>query len=373
MKLTADRDVLAGAVSWAARALPQRPVVPIVAGMRIEAGDGHLTVAAFDYDTSATAQVNVDIGEPGIAVVPGRLLVEIVKSLPAKPVTLTADGGRLTVECGTARFTLVLLPAQEYPSLPEMPPPAGTIGAAAFAEAVTQVSPAAGRDDTFPVLTGIRVEVNAEAITLVATDRYRLAWRPVTWSPHTTEISTALTVPAANLAAAAKTMGAEREVTIGLEMDDGGGTPGILGLQAGALTLTTRLLGREYPNWGALIPGAPVAVAVVDAEPFAAAVRRAALVTIRNIPVRLVFTPGRVRVEAGTSGEDEAADVVDADFTGDDLMIAFHPGYLLDGVTACGTERVHVAFTSAARPAVISGEPDTSGYRYVIMPVRGTG
>ena len=180
MKLQVERDPLAEAVAWTARALPARPTAPVLAGMRLQAGS-ELTLSTFDYEVSAQSTIPVQADEPGTVLVSGRLLAEIVRSLPARPVDLTTDGTRTTVKCGSATFTLMLLPTEEYPTLPGMPETTGTIGADTFASAISQVAIAAGRDDTLPALTGIRMEINEDTLTLVATDRYRLAVREL---PH---------------------------------------------------------------------------------------------------------------------------------------------------------------------------------------------
>ena len=139
MKLQVERDPLAEAVAWTARALPARPTAPVLAGMRLQA-DSELTLSTFDYEVSAQATIPVQADEPGTVLVSGRLLAEIVRSLPAKPVDLTTDGTRTTVKCGSATFTLMLLPAEEYPTLPDMPETTGTVGADIFASAISQVA-----------------------------------------------------------------------------------------------------------------------------------------------------------------------------------------------------------------------------------------
>ena len=147
MKFRVEHDALADVVAWVARALPSRPVVPVLAGLRLEAGDG-LTLSCFDYDLAATARVAADVAEPGTALVPGRLLAEITRSLPAQPAEFTADGDVVSLTCGSAEFALVSLPLADYPELPQTPPVAGTIDGGELAAAVAQVLPAASRDDT---------------------------------------------------------------------------------------------------------------------------------------------------------------------------------------------------------------------------------
>jgi len=198
MKFRVERDVFAEAVAWAARSLPPRPPVPVLAGLLLEVGaDTGLALSSFDYEVSAHAQVDVSVAEPGKTLVSGRLLAEISRSLPAQPVDVAVEGARVVVSCGTARFTLPTLPVDDYPTLPEMPAVAGTIGADVFAAAVSQVAVAAGRDDTLPVLTGVRIEIEGDRVTLAATDRYRLAVRELRWQPEQTGMSAVALVPAA--------------------------------------------------------------------------------------------------------------------------------------------------------------------------------
>ena len=215
MKLQVERDQLAEAVAWTARALPTRPTAPVLAGMRLHAG-AELTLSTFDYEVSAQATVPVITDEEGTVLVSGRLLAEIVRSLPARPVELVTDGTRATLKCGSATFTLVLLPEEEYPTLPEMPPLAGSVGSDALATAIGQVAIAAGRDDTLPALTGIRIEIAGDTLTLVATDRYRLAVRELRWNPARPDLSTAVLVPARVLGDTARALTAGAEVAISL-------------------------------------------------------------------------------------------------------------------------------------------------------------
>src|SRR6201984_1472880 len=215
VKLQVERDHLAEAVAWTARALPARPTAPVLAGMRLHAG-AELTLSTFDYEVSAQATVPVITDEEGAVLVSGRLLAEIVRSLPAKPVDLTTDGTRATLKCGSATFTLVLLPEEEYPTLPEMPPLTGSVGSDALASAIAQVAIAAGRDDTLPALTGIRIEISDDTLTLVATDRYRLAVRELRWNPAQPDLGTAILVPARVLGETARALTSGAEVAISL-------------------------------------------------------------------------------------------------------------------------------------------------------------
>src|SRR5215813_4111323 len=183
MKFRVERDALADAVAWTAKSLPSRPSVPVLAGVMLRVTDGRLQVSGFDYEVSSQVTIDVQADADGAALVSGRLLAEITKALPAKPVDIAAVGAHLELVCGSARFTLPTMPVEDYPTLPEMPSSAGTVDAAGFAAAVAHVAVAAGRDDTLPLLTGVRVELEGDTMTLLATDRYRLAIKELTWHP----------------------------------------------------------------------------------------------------------------------------------------------------------------------------------------------
>ena len=373
MKLQVERDPLAEAVAWTARALPARPTAPVLAGMRLQAGS-ELTLSTFDYEVSAQSTIPVQADEPGTVLVSGRLLAEIVRSLPARPVDLTTDGTRTTVKCGSATFTLMLLPTEEYPTLPGMPETTGTIGADTFASAISQVAIAAGRDDTLPALTGIRMEINEDTLTLVATDRYRLAVRELRWTPVAPGLNTAVLVPARVLSDTARALTSGAEVAVALATGEGGMGDGIIGFEGSGRRTTTRLLSGEYPRYQTLLPSEFSSVAELPAAPFADAVKRVALVAERNTPVRLTFASSEVLLEAGAGDEAQASEAIQASYDGDEMQIAFNPQYLLDGIGAVDSDTVRISFTTPTRPAVITGKGEAHpDYRYVIMPIRSAG
>jgi len=381
VKIQVDRDILADAVAWTARALPARPTIPVLAGMRLHAGND-LTLSSFDYDVSAQASIPVMAEEEGSALVSGRLLAEISRSLPARPVQIASEGGKAVLSCGSATFTLLTMPEEEYPALPEMPPAAGSVGSDAFASAVSQSATAAGRDDTLPALTGVRIEIEGDTLTLISTDRYRLAVRELRWSPARPDLSAAVLVPARALAETARSLTSGAEVSIALALpgeggaDSGAGGDGMIGFEGGGRQTTTRLLGGEFPRYQALLPGYATATAEMSTPVLIEAVKRVALVAERNTAVRLAFTPGQLVLEAGTGEEAQAVEVLEASYEGDDLAIAFNPQYLLDGLTAIDSDTARMSFTEPGKPALITGKPAPDGqpdYRYLLMPIRPGG
>ncbi|MCH1865692.1 DNA polymerase III subunit beta [Nocardioides sp. CFH 31398] len=385
MKFRVERDVLADAVAWAARSLPVRPSVPVLAGLLIEAGDDGLLLSTFDYETSARASLDADVSDAGTALVSGRLLADICRSLPAKPVEMVLDGARVQLTCGSARFSLQTMPVEDYPSLPSMPSATGTVASDVFAHAVAQAVTAAGRDDMLPVLTGVRVEIEGTSIALLATDRFRLAQRELGWDPHSPDESAAALVPAKVLGDTAKSLTVGSEVTIALAT--GGTGEGIIGFEGtgpgGVRRTTTRLLDGEFPKVRSLFPSEHLTTARVDKAELVESVKRVALVAERNTAVQLAFGDGVLTLDAGSGDEAQASESIQADVDGEPLTTGFNPQFLLDGLTAIDEPVVELAFTQASKPVVMSGVPrdgaDANGtaasaapsdFRYLLMPRR---
>ncbi len=374
MKIRVERDTLADAVAWAARTLPARPSLPVLAGLVLTADSQGLTLSSFDYEVSARVMINADVEIPGTTLVSGRLLADIARSLPGAPVTLVSEGTRIVITCGRSSFTLPTLPVEDYPQLPAMPSSSGEINAAVFAEAVAQVAIAAGKDDTLPTLTGIRMEIEGQSITLAATDRYRLAVRNFTWTPTSSSISTNALIPARTLAETAKALANGQGVTLALAAAG----EGLIGFEGSGRRTTTRLLDGEFPKYRTLLPSESAGVATIEVAALTDAVKRVALVAERNTPVRLSFEGSEVILRAGAGEDAQANEAVESLLDGDDIEIAFNPTYLLDGLAALDAPFARMSFTQSTRPAVLTGAADPTSelrddYRYLLMPVRLTG
>jgi DNA polymerase-3 subunit beta len=382
VKLTIEPGALAAAVKFAARELPARAAHPILGGLKITASaDGTLEVSAFDYETSACARIGADVGEPGTVLALGRLLAEITARLPRQSAELATDEHALTVACGSTRYRLHLLPLAEYPALPELPPAAGYANAGEFAAAVAQVTVAASHDDTLPVLTAVQVTFGADAMTMVATDRYRAAFARLPWQATANgPLPAPVLVPATAISAAACAADSGPVSIHVVTAPDG--VPVLAGFGSGGQVLTTLLLSGEYPSMAAKIPGEFAATAVIATAELADAVRRLAIVAPRDMPVTLAFTPGQVELTAGSDSDADGREVIGCDLDGAPVTIGFHPRRLLDAVTAAGAPRARIAVTTPTRAALITpadGEDDSGGrdqneagpaYRHVLMPIR---
>jgi DNA polymerase-3 subunit beta len=376
VKIRVERDVLAEAVAWVARSLPARPPAPVLAGLLLKAEDGAVSFSSFDYEVSARVSVEAEVDEDGTVLVSGRLLADICRALPNRPVEISTDGVRATVVCGSSRFTLHTLPVEEYPALPQMPTATGTVPGEVFASAAAQVAIAAGRDDTLPVLTGVRIEIEGDTVTLASTDRYRFAVREFLWKPENPDASAVALVPAKTLLDTAKALTSGDTVTLALSGSGAG--EGLIGFEGAGRRTTTRLLEGDLPKYRTLFPTEFNSVAVIETAPFVEAVKRVALVAERNTPVRLSFEQGVLILEAGSSDDAQAVERVDAQLEGDDISIAFNPTFLLDGLSAIDSPVAQLSFTTSTKPALLSGRPAVDAeadeaYKYLIMPVRLSG
>lgn len=377
MKFRVDRDQFADAVAWAGRTVPTRPALPMLSGLRLECVDGSepaLSIASYDYEVSGRVEVVADVSEPGVALVNGRLLVDIARSLPPQPVDIEIDGTRLRVRSGRAAFELPTLPVEEYPPLPTMPESSGSVPGTVLAGAVAQVAVAAGRDDALPFLTGVRVEVDGEQVTLAATDRYRLAVRTFSWTPTVADFTAAALVPARTLADTAKALAHADEVHLAFGAATAG--EGLLGIEGSERRTTTRLLEGDFPKYRSLLPSESPTVARVETAALAEAVKRVALVAERSSAVKMIFDGQELVLEAGTGDDAIGVDALECSVSGEQLdRIAFNPGYLLEGLAAISKPVTNMAFTSPNKPAVLTGatsfDADASDdYLYLLMPVR---
>ncbi len=385
MKFRVERDVLTDAVAWTARSLPVRPSVPVLAGLLIEtddSGDG-LVLSTFDYETSARASIPASVQDEGKALVSGRLLADICRSLPNKPIDMSLDGAKVTLRCGSATFTLQTMPVEEYPALPDMPAATGTVSSEVFAQSVSQAVTAAGRDDMLPVLTGVRIEIEGDQISLLATDRFRLSLRELNWDPGSTDAEANALVPARVLADTAKSLTSGSTVTIALSRAESGtgSGEGIIGFEGevngGYRRTTTRLLDGEFPRVRTLFPTDHATTARIDRQELVDAVKRVSLVAERNTAVQLKFDDNGLTLDAGHGDEALATELIEADVQGEGIVTGFNPQFLLDGLTAIEAPVVELAFTQPSKPAVITGVSDRSdsadkdtSFRYLLMPRR---
>ena len=383
MKIRVERDALADAVAWVARSLPNRPTAPILAGLLMNASGDEVTLSSFDSTTSAQVTMPAEVTDEGTVLVSGRLLNEIARSLPNKPVEMVADHTQVELTCGSARFSLQTLPVDEYPTLPEMPTQTGLVDASVFEKSVSQVVIAAGRDELLNVFTGVRVEINGDRLSLLATDRYRMALKELTWQPSSPDIEGAVLVPGRVLADTAKSLTSGKTVTVSLSTteSEGEGLVGFTGEGAkGRREATTRLLNQAFPKVRHLMDVVGTVTVRVPTADLLAAVKRVSLVAERNTPLRMLIEDDHIALEAATGDQAHASEAIEAqvDVVGEEKSIeaaGFNPHYLLDALGALDAPYAHFSFTAPGKPCLITGLATIDGdqlfdYRHVIMLMR---
>lgn len=376
MKFQVNRDVFSEAVSFAVKLLPQRTTQPILSGVLLDARDGVLTLSSFDYEVSSRTEIAAEVTEDGTALVSGRLLADIASRLPSAPVEFTTDAGKILVRGGSARFTLLSMPVEEYPSLPEITGQTGVLPAEDFSSAVAQVVVAASRDDVSPVMTGVQLEVNDTSVSLVATDRYRVAVRDVDWDSGSTSAEGARAlVPARTLAEVGKTFG--HSGTLGVTIVDSDDRQ-LIAFTANKKTVTSLLIKGNFPPVKRLFPSAVENYAVVSTADLVEATRRVSLVLEREAALRFTFSIDGLTLEALGSESAQASETIDSHLVGDDVVVSIKPSFLLDGVAGVHSEFTRLSFTKTENPnkpgpvlitsqsSKESGEGDN--YKYLLQP-----
>ncbi|MCU1414807.1 MAG: polymerase subunit beta [Microbacteriaceae bacterium] len=377
MKFQVNRDVFSEAVSFAVKLLPQRTTLPILSGVLIETTDAGLTLSSFDYEVSAQTEITAEVEEQGKILVSGRLLADIASRLPSAPVHFSTEDGRISVTCGSANFTLLSMPVEEYPTLPQISSQSGVLPAEAFSNAVAQVAVAASRDDVTPVITGVQLEVSENSLTLVATDRYRVAVREIEWDSGdnpSTETVTAL-VPARTLQEIGKTFGHSGNISVAITNTD---DRELIAFSADRKTVTSLLIKGNFPPVRRLFPETVDNYAVINTAELMEGVRRVSLVLEREAALRFTFTIDGVTLEAIGSEQAQASETIDAHLNGADVVVSLKPAFLLDGLGAVHSEFVRISFTKTENPnkpgpVLITSQsskdqPGADNYKYLLQP-----
>jgi DNA polymerase-3 subunit beta len=377
VKFHVNRDVFSEAVSFAVKLLPQRTTQPILSGVLLEAVDGGLVLSSFDYEVSSRTEIAADVDETGTALVSGRLLAEIASRLPNAPVQFSTDDGKIVVSCGSARFTLLSMPVEEYPTLPQVEDRTGVLPAEDFAAAVAQVAVAASRDDVTPVITGVQLEVGDNTLSLVATDRYRVAVRDIDWDAGNTptpEGTTAL-IPARTLSEVGKTFQHAGTVAVSIVRSD---ERELIAFSADKRTVTSLLIKGNFPPVKRLFPEEVENYAVLNTGELIEATRRVSLVLEREAALRFTFSIDGLTLEAAGSEQAQASETIDAHLHGEDTVVSLKPSFLLDGLGAVHSEFVRISFTKTENPnkpgpVLITSQsskdqPGADNYKYLLQP-----
>ncbi|MEK9578438.1 MAG: DNA polymerase III subunit beta [Aquiluna sp.] len=367
MKFQADREVLIYSISFDVRLLSPRPQLPQLSGVLIQAEAGTVTFSIFDYEVAAKVSVAAATETEGRVLVQARLLSEIVSKLPGDSVTLELQENRMLVTSGSSKFSLSAMSLAEYPTTPEAPKGSGKISAEEFSESVSQVSVAASREEVTPVLTAVMITVSSKEMSLVATDRFRVAVKTVPWQGAASDKEVLIPARVAN--EIAKTFSHENEVEIGFAE----GEKEMVGFSAGNKTVTTSTIKGKYPAVLGLFPAESPHFAVVSTQDLMNATKRVSLVVDRDKPVRYKFDSQEVSLESIGSDVADASEQVSSSLTGDEIVVSLKPQFLIDALSAISTDMVQLGFTvnptNPNKPGPVLITPvGQSDYRYLLQP-----
>ncbi|MGZ8630256.1 MAG: DNA polymerase III subunit beta [Actinomycetota bacterium] len=361
MKFRCDRDALSEGLQTVQRGVSSRPGIPALTGVLIEATvDGRITLTTTDLEVSARLATQAQVSGSGVALVPARLLGDTVKSLSDAPVDVETDQSQAHIQCAAYEGTLRLLPAEDFPGLQEPSGTKITAEAGAFAEAVHQVARGASRDEARPVLTGVLIEVSREGVVMVATDSYRLAVRELV---ATADGEGKAIVPERALSEAGRAAAADEKTSLEIFVDESQ-----VAFRIGELTLTSRLIEGEFPNYRQLLPETHESRLTISRQQLLDAVNRVGLLARDSTPVRLEFNALGVKISSSSPDLGQAVETVEARYEGDDLTVAFNPQYLADGLRAANGESVRLDVRDGLKPGVVRGDGDE--FTYLVMPVR---
>jgi DNA polymerase III subunit beta len=365
MKVSASRDALVSRLQIAGRAVSTRTAVPSLGGILVEAGETGLTLRATDMEIGLVLDVDAKVESPGSVLLPGRLLVDVVRNLPAGDVTLALRPEQRDVEltAGTARFHLRTLPPEDFPRLPQFEGEPIKLPADALADTVDRVALAASRDEVRPILTGVLVTAEERTLTMVATDSYRLSVKHTELeSPVASELEA--NVPARALRELSRVIASEgpNEVEIAMPRNQAI-------FRAAGVTLSSRLIEGQFPSWRQLIPESFEHEVRLPREEFLEITRRISQLAQRNAPLRLAFAEGELTVAAETPDVGDASEAMPAPYSGEPLEIAFNPQFLIDGADSVGSEEVALQLSSPLRPGLLR-PVDGDDFSYLVMPIR---
>jgi DNA polymerase III subunit beta len=361
VKFRCERDVLVEALATAQRATSSRATLPVLSGLRLALSGDVLRLTGSDLDLTITTEIKVSGEDDGVAVLPAKIAVDIVRSLEGGAVELAIDGDAARIKAGRSNFRLRTIPADEFPNLVE---PAGEqviLTAADLADGLRQVVKAASRDESRLVLTGVLLAAEGQGLRMASTDSYRLAVRDL---PGTTALKEGQTVlvPSKALDELARVLMDDTDVTLVLGERDAS-------FQVGNFRLTTRLIEGEFPNYRNLIPVSQPNRLVIDRHALLEAVRRVRLMARENTPVRLCMSDGQLELRAATQDVGEASEMLDASYDGTELTVAFNPEYLVDGLEVTPGDEVSLETVDHLKPALLRPVGDQD-FLYLLMPVR---
>ncbi|GAA5229228.1 DNA polymerase III subunit beta [Arthrobacter cryoconiti] len=356
MKFTIPADALADAAMYVSKSISQRPPNPILSGILIDAVESTLRLSGFDFEKSSRATVSAIVDEPGHVLLSARMFTDIARKFKSKTLTVEVDGTRANITVGSAKYTMTAMPYADFPALPQLPEPAGTLDAEQFTAAISEVAGAASTDPSIAMLMCVELTAENGELFLRATDRYRLAEASLPWSGDDFHAI----IPAPWLSDVAKNIAGETQLLISDTM---------VGVRSGNRATTSLITGGDYPKIRSLFPDQIPITVTVDRAELLDIVGRVSLVAERNTPVRLTITDGQIIVDAGTGENAQGHEVLAAELDGDPITVAYNPGYLQWTLNTMPGNTVQLGFVTSPKPTLFT-PPGSDNPKHLLMPVR---
>jgi DNA polymerase-3 subunit beta len=371
MKFQADREVLSDAVSFLVRLLSPRPQLPQLSGVMIEADGNEVQLSIFDYEVAARVKIAAAIDTPGKVLVQARLLSEILSKLPAASVSMELDETRFHVNSGSSKFSLSSMSTTDYPDTPEFPVATGKVSANEFTNGVAKVAVAASREEVTPVLTAVMITASSKELTMVSTDRFRVAVKVIPWAGKS--VDREVLIPARVLSEISKTFSHDSELELGF----GEGEKDMIGFSSANKSVSTATIKGKYPAVLQLFPEETASFAILSKQELLDATRRVALVVDREKPLRYKFSENELSLESIGSDVADASEQVSCSMKGEETVVSLRPQFLTDALAGLDVENVKIGFTvnpnnpNKPGPVLISPvDPKDSDrdFKYLLQP-----
>ena len=371
MKFQADREVLSDAVSFLVRLLSPRPQLPQLSGVMIEADGNEVQLSIFDYEVAARVKIAAAIDTPGKVLVQARLLSEILSKLPGSSVAMELDETRFHVNSGSSKFSLSSMSTTDYPDTPEFPVATGKVSASEFTNSVARVAVAASREEVTPVLTAVMITASSKELTMVSTDRFRVAVKVIPWAGKS--VDREVLIPARVLSEISKTFSHDSELELGF----GEGEKDMIGFSSANKSVSTATIKGKYPAVLQLFPEETASFAILSKQELLDATRRVALVVDREKPLRYKFSENELSLESIGSDVADASEQVSCSMKGEETVVSLRPQFLTDALAGLDVENVKIGFTvnpnnpNKPGPVLISPvDPKDSDkdFKYLLQP-----
>ena len=364
MKLSAARDVLLKPLQAVIGVVERRQTMPILSNVLLVARDGELAVTATDLEVELVARAAVDVETGGEITVSGRKLLDICKALPddAK-ITITVTGEKLAVRSGRSKFSLMTLPAAEFPTVEDIKAEQTiTVPQDVLSRLIEKTHFSMAQQDVRYYLNGMLLETEGNFLRAVATDGHRLALSQADLDGAKLDEQQVI-VPRKGVLELQRLMGSGGNLDIEL------GTNHVR-VQLDGIRFTSKLIDGRFPEYERVIPQESSNELKADKVVLRDALQRTAILSNEKYRgIRLIIRDSGVVLQAHNPEQEEAEEEVEVEYSGDDIEIGFNVNYLLDAIGAVDGDEVTLSVVDSNSSCLVR-EPGNDGSKFVVMPMR---